>query len=205
MDFSAQVFRALFPSAVFNTQDGTVHLTFDDGPHPVATPKVLDILRRFDIRATFFLVGRHVQQLPHLAKQIVAEHHHVGNHSYNHTNLLLRSKKVICQEITKTNETICESTGITPTFFRAPYGFYDYRTVKVVQSLGMQLVHWTNDVRDYETACTASQAGERTRRVGRGSIVLLHDNDSTAEKITSFLPALIEELRNRGFAFAPRD
>ncbi|HEY6952180.1 MAG TPA: polysaccharide deacetylase family protein [Bacteroidota bacterium] len=202
MDFSARVFHLLFPSALFRAHDESVHLTFDDGPHPVATPKVLDILRKFDIRATFFLVGRQVQQLPELTRQIAAEQHRLGNHSFSHVNFVRRTKDTIRAEITRTNDIICANAGITPTLFRPPFGFYDYRTVRVVRSLGMELVHWTNDIRDYKAAGRTRRITRNIHQIGNGSIVLLHDNALTAEHINTFLPDFIQRLRDRDVSFA---
>lgn len=202
MDFSSQLFHALFPSVVFAANSESVYLTFDDGPHPTATPRILEILERHNITATFFLVGEHVLQFPTIAKNIVAERHCVGNHSHSHVNVLLHSKEVIRHEIMIANDAIAQTTGVIPTLFRPPYGYYDFRTLRIVQSLGMRLVHWSIDTRDFQDGTDLDRISKCTGKVEHGSILLLHDNESVADKVGRMLPTLIEGLKSRGFTFA---
>ena len=91
MRLDIQILKKLFPSILFNKSEN-VHLTFDDGPHPVATPIILQELANRNIRATFFLLGQNVQKFPDLARQIQAQGHQIGNHSFSHTNLLFQKK-----------------------------------------------------------------------------------------------------------------
>jgi peptidoglycan/xylan/chitin deacetylase (PgdA/CDA1 family) len=201
IDISSRIYRILFPSVTFSTNDERIHLTFDDGPHPVATPIVLGILNKFSIKATFFLIGHHVQQSPELARNINAEGHTVGNHSFNHLNLVFRQKDFIRRDISATNDIIGQTTGVRPTLFRPPFGFFDLRILSIVESLGMRLVHWSNDLRDFETRTTEKNIANAVRRINRGSIILLHDNEFTVGKISTILPTILMALQDRGLVF----
>ena len=202
IDFTSQVTRLLFPSAVYSLNDGRVHLTFDDGPHPKATPIVLDILNKFAVKATFFPVGQRAQEHPDIVQNIVSEGHAVGNHTLSHRNLLFHTKDVIEREIRGAYDILVQTTGFRPRLFRPPYGLFDNRTLKIVGSLGMQLVHWSNDLRDFKPRVTAETVSNAASHIGKGSIVLLHDNDSTAEKISTLLTTAIRSFRDRGLEFA---
>jgi peptidoglycan/xylan/chitin deacetylase (PgdA/CDA1 family) len=202
MDFSAKAIRILFPSAIVASSRDAVHLTFDDGPHLVATPLILDVLRSFDVKATFFLLGENVQKFPAIARAIADERHTVGNHALNHVNLLLRSREFVRQQIVRTNEIIEKSTGITPTLFRPPYGYFDYSTLKCVHSIGMRLVHWSHDMRDFKSGASEGIVRRKLPTIVNGSIVLLHDNDATASTVGKTLPHLIRELQMRSLTFS---
>jgi peptidoglycan-N-acetylglucosamine deacetylase len=201
IDLSSRIYRVLFPSVTFSTNDERIHLTFDDGPHPVATSVVLGILDKFSIKATFFLLGHHILQSPELARTIGDEGHTVGNHSFNHLNLVFRQKHFIHREIETANNIIAEVTGVKPTLFRPPFGFFDLRILSIVELLGMRLVHWSNDLRDFEISTTDKSIVNRTRRIDRGSIILLHDNEFTASRMSTILPTIIITLQDQGLVF----
>jgi peptidoglycan/xylan/chitin deacetylase (PgdA/CDA1 family) len=205
IDLSSRIYRTLFPSVTFSGAGDAVHLTFDDGPHPTTTSIVLDILKQFNLKSTFFLLGRQVERFPELARLIAADGHTIGNHSLSHGNLVFRGGKFVRREITTTNELILQTCGVTPKLFRPPFGFFDLRTLNIVESLGMRLVHWSNDSRDFESQTSDGYISNLIRRIDKGSIVLLHDNDSTAGKIGRILPTMIRGLQNRGLHFSPLD
>jgi peptidoglycan/xylan/chitin deacetylase (PgdA/CDA1 family) len=202
IDFSAKLCRAIFPSVTYTVPDSAVHLTFDDGPHPIATPKVLDILHTFNVKATFFLVGFKAQRSPELVREIIAQGHAIGNHTFNHANLLFRGKMFVRREITMTNDFIRQISGFTPTMFRPPFGYFDLTTLTIVKSLAMRLIHWSNDLRDFEIHNSGKNIVALGRRVGKGSIVLLHDNEATADRVDSFLPATIRAIAESGLVFS---
>jgi peptidoglycan-N-acetylglucosamine deacetylase len=205
MDLSSKAYRYVFPSVTFSTSNDAVHLTFDDGPNTYATPEVLNILNKFRVKATFFLLGHNVQQSPELVREIFSDGHSIGNHSFSHKNLLLRRKTAIRQEIITTNEGIRDISGVSPTMFRPPFGFFDLRTLNIVSSLAMRLVHWSNDLRDFEVGTTEKSIANLIRRIDKGSIVLLHDNDATSDRVKTILPMTITMLRDRGLAFSSLD
>jgi peptidoglycan/xylan/chitin deacetylase (PgdA/CDA1 family) len=142
--------KKFFPSVFFNTPDESIHLTFDDGPHPIATPLVLQELKKFNIRATFFLLGQNAQKYPDLVQQIYNEGHQIGNHSFTHANLFFKNKAFLRDEILLTTKTIETITGAHLSCFRPPFGYFNWTTLKVLRELGLTCVLWNVDSKDYE-------------------------------------------------------
>lgn len=169
-------------------------LTFDDGPSPF-TGRVLDILRREHVHATFFLCGANVERYPELVRRIQAEGHVIGNHTYSHPYLDLKAKARIADEIDNAQAAIGKITGRRPTLFRPPYGVRWFTLNGLLRERGLTMVMWTND------AASVS-------RLEPGAVVLLHDGVETypPEKIDrtellNQLPGLIAQARREGFTF----
>jgi peptidoglycan-N-acetylglucosamine deacetylase len=201
--FYRSVAASLFPSILWHTNDPTVHLTFDDGPHPTATLTVLDILKRRNLNATFFLLGENVNRYPDLAREINDQGHSVGNHSSTHSSLLLKPTSWQSRQIRDTNEIIQKTIGKTPGLFRPPFGHFDLRTIKAASSHGLKTVMWDVDSKDYSASDSQSIVRRVCRQVGPGSIVLFHDNDSTVAKIPEYLNSILDNLEKRNMDFAP--
>lgn len=183
-----------------------VALTFDDGPNPVATAAILDILRAERVPATFFLLGRHVDRWPELARRVASEGHGVGNHGYHHRKLHLRGPAYIRTDIALGSAAIAAATGTTPRLFRAPHGFRNPWVSGIAREFGQQTVGWTLGVWDSARPGAAEIARRALGGLKEGGILLLHDGDGydadgdrmqTAEA----LPAIISGLRGRGFGF----
>ncbi len=200
---NASVGKALFPSILWKTNRPAIHLTLDDGPHPIATPKALEILRTRGIKATFFLVGKNVQEYPEIVRQILEGGHSIGNHTYEHPSLFFRPKKFQWEEIQKTSDCIQKITGKKPDLFRPPYGYFDFTTLKAAKSSGHHLVMWSIDSLDFKNLPAESIAQKVTSKAKAGSILLFHDNHLTESRITSVLPMVIDGLEKRGFQFEP--
>jgi peptidoglycan-N-acetylglucosamine deacetylase len=192
----------LLPSILWRVNDNAVHLTFDDGPHPVATPRVLDILGKHRIHATFFVVGHNVIQYPELVLRIVREGHTIGNHSQSHRRLMFRSPSTQHDEITRGNSTIENVLNQKPHLFRPPYGYFDFRTLAIARAEGLKVVMWDVDALDFAESSPGHIVRRVTRNVTHGSIVLHHDNDRTATIVQKYLDALIDDLLQRGFQFS---
>lgn len=193
---------ALFPSILWHTKNRAVHLTFDDGPHPAATPKVLEILKRRNIRATFFLVGTNVQRYPGIASEIVRCGHTIGNHGQTHRPLIFKSFILQQREIQQANETLKEILNLRPSFFRPPYGYFDARTLRLVRTEGQKVVMWDVDAHDFSATQPDLIPATVCKRARPGSIVLLHDNDNTASTIEQYLAPLLDRLSDCGFEFS---
>ena len=193
---------ALFPSILWRTTERSVHITFDDGPHPAATQTVLKILHGRGIRATFFLVGRNVQQYPEITREILLGGHSVGNHTQTHQVMFLKSAEVQRREIQAANEVIGEFLNSKPRFFRPPYGYFDLRTLNIAETEGQRVVMWDVDSRDFSTSRPESIVRSVTKSVTPGSIVLFHDNASTAGSIGAYLELVLDQLLQRGFQFS---
>ncbi|HTP13145.1 MAG TPA: polysaccharide deacetylase family protein [Bacteroidota bacterium] len=205
MDFSARLFRLFVPSAVYEMDDGHVHLTFDDGPHPTATPEVLAELRRAGVRATFFVTGARVRELPDIARRVIQDGHSIGNHAFHHRNLFFQSSVHVRREVEECNQAVFDATGFTPTLFRPPFGYAHERLAGVVRSMGMRIVQWSHDVRDFTGKVDADSMHRVALRTRNGAILLLHDNDATATLVHSYVPLIIRLLRERGFTFSALD
>lgn len=173
-------------------------LTFDDGPSP-NTPHLLDMLSEYGIPATFFLLGKQAERYPALVQRILAEGHEVGNHSYSHPNLRLLSPANKANEIART-DAILRSLGANPSFLRPPYGSYDNHTVAAAEELGLGIMLWSLDSRDWKSL-PANYAVLRSTRgtvYGPGAlrgVFLFHD---THKRTVEDLPRIISDLRAGG-------
>ncbi|NUO78944.1 polysaccharide deacetylase family protein [candidate division KSB1 bacterium] len=161
------------------TQERTVALSFDDGPHPHFTPAILDLLERYNIPATFFLIGRHVLKYPLLAQRIAARRHEIGNHTFNHRILPLLRDEEVQSEIHQTEEAIRIHTGRQPRFIRPPMGLFTKRTVNMIEACGYGTVIGDVYPRDPHLPGQHKIYQRVMRRVRPGSIIILHDGGNT--------------------------
>jgi len=201
MRYDARILQLLFPSVLFTTTAKGIHLTFDDGPHPTATPAILNILRERNIRATFFFLGQNVQQYPDIAQQVAAEGHDIGNHSYTHTNLFFKDKASIQKEIIQTEEILESNIGKRTRFFRPPYGYFNLTILSVLKEIGSSCVLWNIDSKDYRLIRQSDIEHRVLPHASNGSIFLFHDNEATAQKLHMYLPDLLDTLLRKGFIF----
>ena len=152
-------------------------LTFDDGPNPAITTKLLDLLDRHNARATFFLIGRHVRAFPSLAREIVGRGHAIGNHTETHPSLMFLSRRRIAEELERCDEAIGAAIGRAPRWMRPPYGFRGPQLAGVVRRRGgAGVVMWSAMAFDWR-AQRAERVVNHLRRVRGGDMVLLHDGD----------------------------
>jgi peptidoglycan/xylan/chitin deacetylase (PgdA/CDA1 family) len=187
----------------------SVALTFDDGPAPPFTERILDILAEHKISATFFLCGKNVERHPELARRIVREGHTIGNHTHSHPFLFARSRRLIAGEIDRAQEAIERVTGIRPTLFRPPYGVRWFGLMPVLRQRGLKMVMWSVMGFDwkYQTQAIIRAA---TRRLHPGAVILLHDGHEQPPRggidqssTVEALPAIIEAATQSGLTFAP--
>lgn len=180
-----------------------VALTFDDGPHPVHTRAVLDLLDEFGAKATFFVVGEKAAAHPDVLREIAARGHDLGSHSYTHDRLLnMRHERRIVREIEDTARVIEEHTGQETRLFRPPVGFTSPRTTIAVRRLGMNVIGWTERAYDGLGLTTPARIVERLAPgLHDGAIVLLHDSPERGDAQPASVGALrglLEILRDRG-------
>jgi len=176
----------------------TVLLTFDDGPHPYYTRKLLDILKEHHVHATFFLVGKQIEKYPDLAQAIARDGHEFGNHTYNHYNLTTLSTSEIIKELEQTRHALGKSTGKNTRWFRPPGGNYNDRVIHTARSCGHTMVLWDVMPRDHLHVEPDTLLHHVLQNTSDGDIILLHSGiDSTI----ACLPRLIEALQSRGFHF----
>jgi len=181
-----------------------VALTFDDGPHPQGTPAVLAELARYRARATFFLVGEQVRRNPALAAEIVAEGHAIALHCDRHRNLLRLTPWQVHDDLRRALVTIEETTDRSVSLYRPPYGVLNTAAVLYARRQGWRTLLWSQWGRDWEERATAESVTRLvTKRVGEGSVLLLHDADDYSSPgswraTVGALPRVLEVLGERG-------
>ncbi|CAM4469247.1 polysaccharide deacetylase family protein [Paenibacillus tarimensis] len=179
-------------------------LTFDDGPDAKYTTQVLDILKEYNIKATFFVVGQQVERYPDVLKRIRDEGHEIGNHSFGHANLRKLSKKGVEQEISRGDQAIQEVLGEKPVLFRAPYGITPDTLTDVLKEKDKQLISWTIDTRDWAGTPEDEILDTVLERVQPGGIVLMHSfggKNSNLDNTIAALPAVIEAVQELGYSW----
>lgn len=177
-----------------------VALTFDDGPHPEHTPRLLDILKDRKVTATFYLIGRSVRAFPDVARRITAEGHEIGNHTWSHPELWNLGDYDVLREIDRTNEIIWRTVGLLPVTMRPPYGAITrYQSRMLHDSRLLPTVMWSVDPSDYRRPGPDVVASRIVTKASNGAIVLAHDIHGPT---VTAMPATIDGLRERGFGFA---
>lgn len=188
------------------TDKPQIALTFDDGPNPAATPRILDTLADEGVLATFFVLGRHAERWPELVHRVAAEGHQIGNHGYFHRKLHLKSPFYVRRDLALGKRAIERAAGQTPRFFRAPHGFRSPWVTYIAGSLGERTIGWSLGVWDSDRPGVNEIVKRTVSGVRPGHIVLLHDGDgydADGDRLqtAAALPLLIRELRKRGFEF----
>jgi peptidoglycan/xylan/chitin deacetylase (PgdA/CDA1 family) len=182
------------------TTEPVVALTFDDGPSAAYTAKVLEILEREQVPATFNLIGRHVAALPELAEHVAAKHE-VGNHTWSHPNLALARATAARDQLRRGADIIAEVTGRRPRIFRPPYGSISGATIMLAVSMGYAIVLWDFEFNQHGRSAAAN-VKHMTHQARPGSIILGHDGGTlNCDVVVEALPALIDRLRQRGLRF----
>ncbi len=175
-----------------------VALTFDDGPHPDFTARLLDLLKREKVKATFFVVGKKVDEAPAMVARIAREGHEIGNHTYNHTNLDKLSREQAEKEISQANAAIKRACGVQAVSFRPPGGHHSEVVYHAASRQGMRTVFWTDDPGDFAKPAPDVIMARTLKDLDNGSDILLHDG---IEPTLQMLPDLIARLRRDGYRF----
>ena len=188
-----------FVKAIHQNTLNKVVLTFDDGPHPTETLKVLEILDTNNIKALFFMIGKNVNHYPNIAKEVVKRGHQVGIHTQNHQwNFGFLTTKYLAKELTGCQDEIEKATGVKPTFFRPPFGVTNPIVAVVTKKLKLQTIGW--NVRSFDTIAKSKEKiiKRALGKVKPNNIILLHDRISFT---TEALPQIIEKIKEAGFSF----
>ncbi|MDP0491751.1 MAG: polysaccharide deacetylase family protein [Verrucomicrobiota bacterium JB023] len=182
-----------------NGVDRYIAMTFDDGPHPQNTPRLLDILRQRNIKATFYVIGKNVKTYPEITRRIVAEGHEIGNHTWNHPNLTKLSPSKVRDELTTTRDVIIRTTGVQPRTMRPPYGaLLTSQRNTIHREFGYPTILWDVDPLDWKRPGTAVVRSRILNGTKGGSIVLAHDLHSTT---IDAMPSTLDGLLAKGFQF----
>ena len=183
-----------------------VALTFDDGPNPQATPRILDTLGEKGVRATFFVLGSHAERWPGLVRRISHEGHQLGNHGYFHRKLQFKSPFYVSRDIRLGIRAIKRAGAPAPRYFRAPHGFRSPWTTPIANSYGERTVGWSLGVWDSDRPGVDEIVRRTLDGVSPGSIVLLHDGDGYNPdgdrlQTAAALPRIIDRLKDQGYEF----
>lgn len=185
-----------------------IYLTFDDGPDPFYTPRLLDILAACGVPASFFIIGMQCRRHPQLARRIADEGHVLGNHCYSHPNPWTIGARKAREEVRMGFERIADTCGRPPRFFRPPYGRLRRAMLDEARTLSTKTVLWSRSAVDWGIFGKPSAVARRLRKAEPGDILLLHDGRGLKNRpaaMLRLLPGFIDECRNKGLQFAKLD
>ncbi len=184
-----------------STEERVVALTFDDGPHPKTTDRILDVLAEHDAKATFFVIGKNLRLYGEATVRAVAEGHEIGNHTYSHPSLSHVEKGALLGELSRTEELIEDITGVAPTVFRPPAGVYSGDVCRAATDCGLSVVLWNIDTRDWTGVSTAEIVKNVMKNITPGSIVLFHDYGGSECHTVAALKEILPRLSAAGYRF----
>ena len=193
----AKFLRWIYPTALWRMDptEKSVYLTFDDGPIPEVTPWVLDVLDRYGVKATFFMVGENAAKHPEVFEMVKARGHRIGNHTYNHIGGMRHGIGSYVANVDKANELLRTN------LFRPPHGWMKWEQFLFVRS-SYKVVMWDLVTRDYSTHLNGRDVLLNVRRYARpGSIITFHDSLKSLDKLLYALPRAIEWLQAQGYSF----
>ena len=178
-----------------------VALTFDDGPHPRYTEKILSVLEKYNVKATFFMIGTNVALYPEMAKAVCSAGHEIGCHTYSHPHMKQISAAQLTEEVEKC-EALFASLGIPrPKLFRPPEGFRSEAQVRLLEEKGYRIVIWSLDPKDWQGTPSAQMVTSAITQVKGGDILLFHDYISGQNNTIAAIEQLIPRLLESGYQF----
>lgn len=205
-------FQRLYPYAIFRLRkqaDSTkvskiAYLTFDDGPIPEVTPRVLDVLKQYGVKATFFMVGENIDKYPDLYRRVLTEGHAIGNHTYHHVKGMKMSTTKYMEEVIKWEKAVERHGAPSTRLFRPPYGRTWWWQRKTITQRGYQIYLWDVLTHDYSACQSPEKMMKIIRRYTRnGSIINFHDSIKSNERMLATLPKAIDYLQSHGYTLLP--
>ena len=182
-------------------ENKSIALTFDDGPHPRYTPQILALLDKYQIRATFFMIGCNAELYPDVAKAVAAGGHEIGNHTYSHPHMKSITAETLREEIGKT-EDVLDGLGIKkPLLFRPPEGFRSIAQIEATEALGYRMIVWSLDTHDWKGKSKGELTNFVLGTVQGGDVLLFHDYVSGKNTTITALEELIPKLLKDGYRF----
>lgn len=189
--------RMLYPSILWEMPKGKkkIYLTFDDGPHPTITPQVLELLKKFNAKATFFCIGENISAYLEIFEMIKKENHEVGNHTYNHLNGWMTKTDKYIESVEKTNDLI--GTNI----FRPPYGKIKHHQIKRLL-YHYNIIAWSVIAYDWDSSLSSDDCYDNViKNAEDGSIIVFHDNKKAAKNMLPAVEKVLEYYTGKGFTF----
>lgn len=189
-----------------NTEKKLIALTFDDGPYPPYTEKLLQVLEEKQVKATFFLVGENVKRHPELARKVKAAGHEIALHAGVHQDLLKLNSEALQANIALGKTILKEELGVEPRFMRPPHGFKDWQVIAAIKANGLQAMNWSIIPRDWTNPGVETITSRVLDKAQPGAIVLLHDGDSPKnlaprQQTVEATAIIIDKLRHQGYEF----
>lgn len=181
----------------------TIYLTFDDGPTPEVTNWVLEILKQYKAKATFFCIGNNIEKYPELFRNIIDENHKVANHTYYHEKGWKTKNQDYLNSIIKTEKLICKiDSNNRSKLFRPPYGQIRKAQGQAIMEMGYKIIMWSVLTQDWKSNISNEYCYEKTiKSINKGSIVVFHDSFKAEEKLKYLLPRVLEHFSSKGFNF----
>lgn len=191
----------VIPEVKTSTQ--AVAFTFDDGPDPQSTPKVLEILAKYGAKATFFVIGSQVEKYPGLVQKIYCEGHEIGNHGYSHRYSLYRNLPQAIADIENAQDLIYRITGHRPVLYRPPGGYVSEELASALADRGITVVTWSwiQDTKDWRSPPAEIQADHILRHVKPGQILLFHDSARNCQQTVKAVDICLYDLASQGYKF----
>jgi peptidoglycan-N-acetylglucosamine deacetylase len=181
-------------------------LTYDDGPNDPDTLRLLEVLAKHKVKATFFVLGRFVEQMPEIVRALADSGHAIGNHSWDHPRLIFASDSELRSQVERTQEAVLDACGVTPTLFRPPYGGRRPGTLQAVRKLGLEPVMWNVTCFDWKPTSTDKVFAHAQRQIRGGDVILMHDGDQARmgadrSHTVNATDRLIAHYKAEGFEF----
>lgn len=181
-------------------------LTYDDGPNDPYTWRLMEVLERHGVKATFFLLGRSVQQQPEIARALVAAGHAIGSHTWDHPNLIFASSAETRRQLERSHQAIRDATGVAPTIFRPPFGGRRPASLRIARALGLQPVMWNVTCYDWKAKSADEIVAHAERQIRGGEVILLHDGEYhrigvDRSRSVEATDRILSRYKREGFAF----
>ena len=199
------LFKRLFPGITWDGSHGSsskeIFLTFDDGPTDTTSRAILDILEKYDVKATFFCVGENIQRHADIVEELLSRGHVIGNHGHTHKNGWYCSAREYVKDVELCRQ-VLEEAGINGKIFRPPYGKLKPKQYKLLKEKGFEVVMWDVLSGDFDKRVSGSDILRKSVRHTRpGTIIVFHDNIKSKEVVLEVLPLYIEHFLKEGYSF----
>ncbi len=196
-----KLIKRIFPKYVWDIQSrDSVYLTFDDGPTPEVTLWVLEQLKSYNAKATFFCIGENIQKHPEIFLKLISEGHSIGNHTYNHYNGWQTSNKKYLENVALCQSEINNLQSTNCNLFRPPYGKITSSQAKAISNLGYKIIMWDVLSADFDTSISKEKCLENVlQNIVPGSIVVFHDSDKAFPNLKYVLPKILEFIKSKNW------